>query len=91
MRKSIFALAIAVAISACARAENAADSTAATTTPADPVVAAAATAKAIEANPAAADSILTAAGYTRESFQQLMYDIAADSAKAAAYAAAKVP
>jgi 5,10-methylene-tetrahydrofolate dehydrogenase/methenyl tetrahydrofolate cyclohydrolase len=90
MKKSIVALAIAVAISACARAETGTDTTAAATT-ADPVVTAAATAKAIEANPAATDSILTAAGYTRESFQQLMYDIAADSAKAAAYAAAKVP
>jgi hypothetical protein len=86
MKRLISGLALAAAMSACARGENAADSTAASS---DPVVTAAATAKAIEANPAGADSILKAAGYTRESFQQLMYDIAADSAKAAAFAAAK--
>ena len=52
---------------------------------------AAAVANAMAANPAAADSILTAAGYTRDSFQELMYDIAADSAMSAVYAAAKTP
>jgi hypothetical protein len=57
----------------------------------DPVVKAAATANAIKARPAAADSILAAAGYTRDSFQKLMYEIAADSAKSATYAAAKTP
>lgn len=50
---------------------------------------AAAVADAIAANPSAADSILTAAGYTRESFQRLMYEIAADSGMSAAYASAK--
>jgi hypothetical protein len=44
---------------------------------------------AIKAHPAAADSILKANGYTRESFQREMYDIAADSARSAAYVAAK--
>ena len=57
----------------------------------DPVVKAAMTANAIKARPAAADSILAAAGYTRDSFQKLMYEIAADSAKSATYAAAKTP
>jgi hypothetical protein len=47
-------------------------------------------ANAIEAMPVSADSILTAAGYTAESFQQLMYDIAADSAMSAAYAATRI-
>lgn len=50
---------------------------------------AASVANAIEANPAGADSILRAAGYTRDSFQQAMYEIAADSAMSAEYAAAK--
>jgi hypothetical protein len=93
MRKTIVGMALAASLTACATSDKAADSTAAapTTASADPVTAAAATAKAMEANPAGADSILTAAGHTRESFQQLMYDIAADSAKSAAYAAAKTP
>jgi hypothetical protein len=41
------------------------------------------------ANPSRADSLLSAAGYTVESFERLMYEIAADSAQAAAYAAAR--
>ena len=52
--------------------------------------AAASLANAIAANPSAADSILRAAGHTPDSFQKLMYDIAADSAMSAAYAAAKI-
>ena len=59
------------------------------TSPADRAVAAAALANAIAANPAAADSILQAAGYTPAGFQELMYEIAADSAMSAAYAAAR--
>lgn len=51
--------------------------------------AAAAVANAMAANPAAADSILRAAGYTTNSFERLMYEIAADSAQAAAYAAVR--
>ncbi len=50
---------------------------------------AAALANAVAANPSRADSILSAAGYTVESFEQMMYEIAADSAQAAAYAAAR--
>jgi hypothetical protein len=54
-------------------------------------VIAAGVADAMERAPNAADSILSAAGYTRESFERLMYEIAADSAEAAAYAAARAP
>jgi hypothetical protein len=85
MRSLVIGAAL-LAVVGCKSGGNAADSTTS-----DPVVKAATTAKAIEARPAAADSILTAAGYTRESFQKLMYEIAADSAKSAAYAAAKTP
>jgi hypothetical protein len=89
MNKILSGLAIATLMTACVRAETAADSTATTTS--DPVITAAATAKAIDANPARADSILNAAGHTPDSFQQLMYDIASDSTKAAAFAAARKP
>jgi hypothetical protein len=88
MKKRIFGLTLALAVSACARGDSASDSAAAASS-SDPVAAAAATAKALEANPAGADSILKASGHTRDSFQELMYEIAADSAKAAAYTAAK--
>ena len=64
---------------------------ASTASPADRARAAAAVAKAVEANPAGADSILQAAGYTRDSFEKTMYEIAADSVMSAAYAAAKTP
>lgn len=58
---------------------------------ADRARSAATVANAIAANPARADSILQAAGYTRDSFQAVMYEIAADSAMSAVYAAAKTP
>lgn len=45
-------------------------------------------ARAIQATPAAADSILAANGVTRAGLDSLMYAIAADPAKAAAYDAA---
>jgi hypothetical protein len=45
-------------------------------------------ARAIAAAPASMDSILAANGLTRESLDSLMYVIAADSAKSAAYIAA---
>lgn len=48
-------------------------------------IAAAGVAKAIDAAPGKADSILTANQYTAESFERLLYAIAADSASAAAY------
>lgn len=88
-----------VAAIGCASEANDADvatadstATAATTTTApseERARAAAAVSNAIAANPAAADSILSANGHTRDSFQQLMYDIAADSTLSASYAAAK--
>ena len=55
----------------------------------DRTVTAAHVSNAIKAHPASADSILKANGYTRESFEREMYDIAADSARSAAYVAAK--
>ena len=47
-----------------------------------------ATAQAIQAKPAAADSILTAHGLTRAGFDSLMYDIATDPEMAQKYAEA---
>lgn len=46
-------------------------------------------ARALDAAPASADSILTAHGLTRSGLDSLMYAIAADSAKTAAYTAAR--
>jgi hypothetical protein len=82
--KTLLIGALLIAAAGCASSDKSSDATAS-----DPVIKAATTAKAIDAQPAAADSILTAAGYTRDSFQKLMYEIAADSAKSVAYAAAK--
>ena len=85
-------LAAVVMLAACARGENTADTTAALAAPtASPEAKAAAVSNAIAANPAAADSILTANGYTRESFEREIFAIAADSARSATYAAAKAP
>jgi hypothetical protein len=56
--------------------------------PAD-VQLAVAVAQAVAAAPAKVDSILSAHGLTRAGLDSLMYGIAADSAKAAAYAAAR--
>jgi hypothetical protein len=72
----------------CARGDGSADS-ATMAGNADPAQRAAGVANAIAANPAGADSILTAAGFTRESFDKQLLDIAADSAMSARYAAAK--
>jgi len=46
-------------------------------------------AKGISADPAAADSVLTANGLTRTGFDSLLYNIAADSVKSALYNAAR--
>jgi len=46
-------------------------------------------ARAIDAAPAKADSILAANGLTRDGLDSLMYAIAADSAKTVAYSAAR--
>lgn len=56
--------------------------------PAD-VQLAATVARAIDAAPTKVDSILTAHGLTRAGLDSLMYAIAADSAKTAAYSAAR--
>jgi hypothetical protein len=82
--------ALLLLVAACARTESASDTTAGTAaTVPDRATKAAAVSNAIAANPAAADSILKANGYTQEDFQKEMYEIAADSAQSAAYAAAK--
>lgn len=56
--------------------------------PAD-VQLAATVARAIDAAPASADSIISAHGLTRAALDSLMYVIAGDSAKSAAYIAAR--
>ena len=95
MKYSYVAAIALIAGLGCAREERAPDTSAAaagaTSSATDRARAAATIANAIAAKPAAADSILTANGHTRESFQRLMYDIAADSALSAVYAAAKTP
>lgn len=48
-----------------------------------------AVAQAIDAAPAKADSILAANGLTRDGLDSLMYAIASDSAKTAAYSSAR--
>jgi hypothetical protein len=81
---------VLLATAACAGGEKKSDTTAVAAAPAtNRARTAASVANAIEAKPASADSILRAAGYTRDSFQQAMYEIAADSAMSADYAAAK--
>ena len=83
------------ALLGCARDTGNADTAGATTTavaaPADSATAAAAISNAVAANPSAADSILRANGHTPESFERLLYEIAADSAMSARYVAAKGP
>ena len=76
--RHISSLAAVLLLVACARQEST-----------DRTVTAARVSDAIKARPAAADSILRANGYTRESFEREMYEIAADSARSAAYVAAK--
>lgn len=81
---------VLLAAMGCARGEVKSDTAVVAATPSeDRAATAAAIANAIAANPAAADSLLSAAGYTRDSFQELLYEIAADSAMSASYAAAK--
>ncbi len=91
MRHFVAGAAALLMLSACAKTDRP-DSAAASPTP--PVTsrarAAATTANAITANPAAADSILTAGGYTADGFQALMYEIAADAVMSAEYASVRV-
>ncbi len=90
MRVLYVGLAALLAVSGCKGGEKGADTAVVTATlAADRALSAAVTADAIAANPAAADSILGAAGYSRESFDKLMFEIAADSAMSAAYAGAR--
>lgn len=90
MRVLYLGLAALVAVSGCKGSETSADTTVVAATPAaDRARSAAVAANAIAANPAAADSILKAGGYTRDGFEKLMYEIAADSAMSAAYASAR--
>ena len=87
---AISSVALLLVTFACTGSDDRRDTTAARdTTVAGRARSAAAVANAIAAKPAGADSILRAAGYTREEFEQLMYDIAADSAMSAVYAAEK--
>lgn len=92
MRVLTLGLAALLAVSACAKKDTAADA-GAQMAPSPTALArsAALTANAVAANPAAADSILKAAGHTQESFQRQMYEIAADSEMSAAYASARKP
>ncbi len=96
MTRTIVAASLMLIATGCAADDRHSDTTAAHASAAarDTSVAgrarsAAAVANAIAAKPAAADSILRAAGYTREEFEKLLYDIAADSAMSAVYTAAK--
>ncbi len=79
-------------VGACAKAERSEDAMAETaaataSATADPgVEKAVAVYRGIQANQAAAESVLTANGLTAESLDSLMYEIATDSARAAAYA-----
>lgn len=100
MRTPFIAAAVLLTTFGCARGERSDADTAGDTatstgstagSTADRARSAAMVANAIAANPARADSILQAAGYTRDTFQAVMYEIAADSAMSAVYAAAKTP
>lgn len=91
MRVLYLGLAALLAVSACAKNDKTADTGQLAPSPVDLARSAALTANAVAANPAAADSILKAAGHTQESFQRQMYEIAADSEMSAAYTSAKNP
>lgn len=88
MMKYVSSLALLVAVAAaCSSAGSNGDTTAVAGS--DRTVVAANVANAMAANPAGADSILKANGFTRETFEREMYDIAGDSARAAKYASIK--
>jgi hypothetical protein len=91
-RKLVPCLPVLIAVSACQPAKPPADTTQAqppaAAAPADlpsDVALAVTVARAVEANPAATDSILAAHGLTRAGLDSLIFAIAADSAKAAVY------
>ena len=93
-RSSIIAV-LLVSVAACAKPDAGTDTAGATTALApapaapDSATIAATIANAIAANPAKADSILQANGHTAQSFEDLTFRIAADSAMSARYAAAR--
>lgn len=74
-----------ILLAACGRAGSGDESAAASS---DRAAKAASVSNAIAAQPAAADSILKANGYTAEEYQRVMFEIAKDSAESARYAAA---
>jgi hypothetical protein len=82
MRNASLTVALLLCVAGCARDKSGASQP-------DRATQAAAIANAIAAKPASADSILKANGYTAESFETLMYEIASDSAMSVAYASAK--
>ena len=83
--------AVLLVLAACSRSDSGTLDTSASTasSTADRTTTAAMVANAIKANPAGADSILKANGYTADSYQREMYAIAADSQRSAAYADAR--
>jgi prophage DNA circulation protein len=87
MRQALLAAALLLSVVGCARDKTANQASAGSE--ADRATTAAAIANAMAAKPASADSILTANGYTAESFERLMYENASDSAMSVAYANAK--
>ena len=90
MRYICIGVALLIGSTACTSGEKRSDTVvSATPTNADRARAVANVANAIAVNPTKADSILTAAGYTRDNFQNALYEIAADSAMSAVYEATK--
>lgn len=89
MTKTLALIAVALFTAACAKPDAASDTTAAASASMDANAKAAMVSDAIMANPAAADSILKANGYTAESFQAEMFAISADSSRSAMYVAAR--
>ena len=83
--------AVLLVLAACSRSDSSTLDTSASATSgtADRTTTAAMVANAIKANPAGADSILKANGYTADSYQREMYAISADSQRSAAYADAR--
>jgi hypothetical protein len=84
MRRLAFGTALLLA-AACSRPGGEAAGAAGGASAMTAVDHAVAAARAIQASPAATDSILAAHGLTRARFDSLMYEVAADSALARAY------
>jgi len=99
MNRMLPFIAAAIALAACRKADreagNPAQDTAQSAAAASPaaslppdVALAVEIARAVQANPSAADSVLAAHRLSRAGLDSLVYAIAADSTKAAAYSAA---